>query len=165
MDDCSEARISFVAAGGDPPELFDLGEEVLDEMAPLIHLEVAGNAGGPVGLGRDHGQGAALVHVRADRLGVEGLVGEQGGEIEILGQRRDTDAVMALPREQDEAHQIAQRIDQGDDLGRQAAARSADRLRLSPPLAPVPCWCTRTIVPSTITDSKSASYAKTWKIL
>src|SRR3954467_13405420 len=66
MDDCSEARISFVVAGGDPPELFDLGEEVLDEMAPLVHLDVAGNAGGAVGLGRDHGLSAALVQVRAD---------------------------------------------------------------------------------------------------
>src|SRR3954452_21402996 len=107
MDDCSEARISFVAAGGDPPELFDLGEEVLDEMAPLVHLEVAGNAGGAVGLWRDHGLSAPLVQVSADRIGVEGLVSEQGCEIKLLEQRGDADAVVALPWEQDEAHQIA----------------------------------------------------------
>src|SRR3954470_19613662 len=34
-----------------------------------------------------------------------------------------------------------------------------------PPRAPVPCWCTRTIVPSTITASKSASADKASKIL
>src|SRR4051794_11591704 len=34
-----------------------------------------------------------------------------------------------------------------------------------PPRAPVPCWCTRTIVPSTITYSKSASADKASKIL
>src|SRR4051794_28683110 len=34
-----------------------------------------------------------------------------------------------------------------------------------PPRAPVPCWCTRTIVPSTITYSKSASADTASKIL
>src|SRR3954453_18760786 len=100
MDVWVEARISFVVAGGNPSEPFDLAEEVLDEMAPLVHLEVAGNAGGAVGLGRDHGLSAPLVQVSADRIGVEGLVGEQGCEIKILEQRGDADAVVVLPREQ-----------------------------------------------------------------
>jgi hypothetical protein len=44
---------------------------------------------------------------------------------------------MPLARRQDEAHQIAQGIDHGHNLGRQAAARAADGLILSPPFAPL----------------------------
>src|SRR3954471_15586826 len=164
MDDCGEARVGFVVARGDAAELLDLAEEVLDQMAPLVHLEIAGNVGGPIGLWRDHGQGATLVQVSADPVAVEGLVRQQGSEIEIRQQRSDADAVVSLPRQQDEAHEIAQRIHQSDDLGRQAAARTADGLSLSPPFAPVPCWCTRTMVPSRITYSKSASSDRTVKI-
>jgi hypothetical protein len=103
MDDSGEAGVGFVVARGNAAELLDLAEEVLDQMAPLVHLEVAGNVGGPVGFGRDHGPGAPLVHVRADRIGIESFVGEQGGESEMLQKRGDADAVMSLPRQQDEA--------------------------------------------------------------
>ena len=60
-------------------------------------------------------------------------------EIDASDQRLGADAVVALAREQDEARQIAQRIDKRHDLGRQSAARLADGLILSPPFAPVPC--------------------------
>lgn len=72
---------------------------------------------------------------------------------------------MPLARQQDKTPKVAQRIDHGQDLGRQAAAGAADGLSLSPSLAPVPCWCTRTMVPSMIAYSKSASPDKavnTW---
>ena len=42
-------------------------------------------------------------------------------------------------------------------VGQQAAARPADGLALSPPFAPVPCWWTRTMAPSTMAYSKSGS--------
>jgi hypothetical protein len=70
---------------------------------------------------------------------------------------------MALPRQEQKAGKIAQRVDQSDDLGRQAAARTPDRLILSPPFAPVPCWWTRMMVPSIIAYSKSGSPNKTSK--
>jgi hypothetical protein len=60
------------------------------------------------------------------------------------------DTIVPLPWQQEEAHQIAQSIDQCHDLGRQPAARAVDGLSLRPPFAPVPCWWTRTIVPSRI---------------
>jgi hypothetical protein len=46
---------------------------------------------------------------------------------------------MTLARQQNKARQIAQGIDQKNDFRRQAAARFADGLILSPPFAPVPC--------------------------
>jgi hypothetical protein len=46
---------------------------------------------------------------------------------------------VTLTRQEHEANQIAERIDERCNLGRQAAARLADGLILSPPFAPVPC--------------------------
>jgi hypothetical protein len=46
---------------------------------------------------------------------------------------------VTLTRQQHEADQIAERIDERRNLRRQAAARFADGLILSPPFAPVPC--------------------------
>jgi coenzyme F420-reducing hydrogenase beta subunit len=46
---------------------------------------------------------------------------------------------VTLPRQQHKAHQIAERVDERCNLCRQAAARLADGLILSPPFAPVPC--------------------------
>jgi hypothetical protein len=44
-----------------------------------------------------------------------------------------------LARQQHEADQIAERVDERRNLRGQAAARLADGLILSPPFAPVPC--------------------------
>jgi hypothetical protein len=41
---------------------------------------------------------------------------------------------VTLTRQQDETDQVPERIDEGDDLGRQAATRAANGLILSPPL-------------------------------
>src|SRR3954466_3227804 len=43
-------------------------------------------------------------------------------------QRPHADNVVMLAGQQDEAHQGAEGVDKGDDLGRQAAARAADGL-------------------------------------
>ena len=43
------------------------------------------------------------------------------------------------------------------DLRRQSAAGPADRLMLNPPFPPAECWCTRMIVASILTFSKSGS--------
>jgi len=48
-------------------------------------------------------------------------------------------AVVPLARQQHEAGQIAERIDQRHNLDGQAAARSANGLILRPPFAPAPC--------------------------
>jgi len=132
MDHRREARIGFVVTGGDAAELLNLAEEVLDQMAPLVHLEVAGDCGDPIGFGRDHGNRAPVVQLGAEPVAVEGFVRQQGGEVEIRQKRGDTGAVVSLARQQDEPHEIAQRIDQRDDLGRQATARTPDGLRLGP---------------------------------
>jgi hypothetical protein len=42
MDHGGEALIGLVGAHGDAFELLELAEEILDEMAPLVHLLVDG---------------------------------------------------------------------------------------------------------------------------
>ncbi len=137
-----EACVGFVVAGGDGPELLQLGEEVLDEVAPAVdevapavHVAVEVDDGRAVGLGWDHRGGATTVKVRPEPVGVESFVAEQGAEGDALDQRLHADAIVALAGQQDEAHQVAEGVDEGDDLGCQTAARAADRLVAgSPPL-------------------------------
>src|SRR3954462_10614411 len=95
-----EARIGFVVTGGDAAELFDLAEEVFDQMPPLVHLEVAGDRGDPISLGRDHGGRATISQIVADRVAVESLVRQKGAEIEVRQKRDDTGAVVSLARQQ-----------------------------------------------------------------
>jgi hypothetical protein len=106
-------------------------------MAPLIHLAVIGNRLFPVTLRRDHRLGATLVQLRPQLVVVESLVAEKSGECQALKQPRNTFAIMPLTRQQDEIDQIAQCIDESEDLRCQAAARAPNSLMLSPPFAPV----------------------------
>src|SRR3712207_2026584 len=157
MDGGGVAGVGFVVAGGDGPELLQLGEGVLDQVAPAVHVAVEVDGGLSVGLGWDHRGGPTIVEVRPEPVGVEGLVAEQSAEGDAFDQRPHADAVVALAGQQDEAHQGAERIDQGDDLGGQPAARVADGLMLSPPFAPLAFWCAATMVPSIRAYSKSGS--------
>ncbi len=75
----------------------------------------------------------------AEGVAVEGLIGQKSGKVDLGEKRSNTDAIMALARQQDKAHEIAERIDQSDDLGRQTAAGTPNGLSLRPPFAPVPC--------------------------
>jgi hypothetical protein len=86
----------------DAAELFDLAEEILHQMAPLVHLEVAGDCGDPIGFRRYHGNRAPIGQVGADRVAVESLVRQKGAEIEVCQERSDTNAVVSLARQQDE---------------------------------------------------------------
>src|SRR5918992_4112162 len=164
MDGGGVAGVGFVVAGGDGPELLQLGEAVLDQVAPAVHVAVEVDGALAVGLGWDHRGGTTIVEVRPEPVGVEGLVAEQGAEGDALDQRPHADAVVALAGQQDEAHQVAEGVDEGDDLGGQAAARAADRLLPGPPLAPLAFWWAVTMLPSIRAYSKSGSsdrHAKT----
>src|SRR3712207_2356833 len=129
-------------------------------MAPSIGVAVEVEAGLAVRLGRDHGGGAAGVEFGPEPVDVGGPVAEQGAEGDALDKRRHADGVVALARQQHEAHQVAQRVHQGDDLGGQAATGAADGLVLCPPFAPLAFWWAVTMVPSIRAYSKSGSSGK-----
>ena len=122
MDHGGEAFVGFLITGGDAPEGLEFTEEVLDQMAPAVHMEVAGDGSPSVGLGRDDRLRAAIVQLGAQPVDIEGLVGQKRQDFDVFDERLDADAVMPLTGQENEAGQIAQRVDQGHDLGRQAAA-------------------------------------------
>jgi hypothetical protein len=111
---------------------------------------------GTAGLRRDEGAGAPPIELGAQPIIVEGLVAEQSV---------DPDAVVALAGQKNEAYEIAERVDHCDDLGGQATSRPANGLISSLPFAPMPCWWTRTIVPSMVAYSKCGSPDKASKRL
>src|SRR5918993_5601860 len=157
MDSGGVAGICLVVSGGDCPELFQLGEGVLDQVAPAVPVAVEVEAAFAAGFGRDHRRGAAGIEVRPYPVHVQRLVAEQGVEGDALDQRRHADGVVPLAGQQHEAHQVAERVGEGDDLGGQAAARATDGLASGPPLAPLAFWLAVTMVPSIRAYSKSGS--------
>ena len=138
MDHGRKAGVGFVAAHGYAFELLEFAEEILDEMAPAIDFGVDGKRIRALWTLGDDDCGAALVELSDNPVGIERFVGDQRIELDALDQRGDTDRVMSLAGQQHEAHQIAQRVGQRQNLGRQAASGFADRLTLSPPLEPWP---------------------------
>lgn len=157
VDHGSVALISFFVAGGDPSECFEAAEEVLDKVPPAIGVEVAIDLLLSVRFGRDHRYRASFAQLSPQPVNIEGLVPKEHIEFDVLDQRFHSDQVMGLTWNQNKARQVSQRIYQRHDLRGQTAARPSDRLTMSPPLAPVPCWWTRTIVPSIMAYSKSRS--------
>ncbi len=72
-------------------------------------------------------------------MSIERLVADQSQASEAGRENVKARDVVAIARQQHEADQIAERIDERRNLRRPAAARLADGLILSPPFAPVPC--------------------------
>src|SRR6266571_9074215 len=129
-------------------------------MTPFVAFQVDRNRVQPVRPLRDDDSGAASVHLGDDPVGIEGLVGNQGAELDPLDQRRDPHRVVALSRQQNESDEVAQGIGEGQDFGRHAALGFANGLALSPPFAPCPWRWTLTMVASTMAYSMSASKSR-----
>jgi hypothetical protein len=91
-------------------------------VTPTVHGEVAWDFGGPIRFWGDDRHRTPVIQFDTNPIDVERLVGKQGAEDDAFDQRGDADAVVALSWQQDEAGQIAQRIDHCDNFGRQAAA-------------------------------------------
>src|SRR3954447_8792860 len=57
----------------------------------------------------------------------------KGIEADAFDERGNSHGIVALPRQQDEADEVAQGVDQGDDFARQTASRTSDGVLLSAP--------------------------------
>src|SRR4051794_15914186 len=128
---------------------------VLDQVAPFVDLTIDVERCLPCGHLRHDDLGAAPMQLGDDPVRVESLVGDEARELDVLDQWSDTDRVVSLAGQQDEADEIAQGVGHRQDFGRQSATRLADRLALSPPFAPWPWRWTRTMVASTMAYSMS----------
>jgi hypothetical protein len=105
----------------------------------------------------DDDLGSPSVEIGYDSVAVEGRVGDQGAEAETVDQRRHANSVVPMARQQDEAHEIAERVGERENLGRQTAFGAAYGLALSPPFAPWPWRWTLTMVASIMAYSMSGS--------
>ena len=139
VDDGGEAFVGLLVARGNASKGLYAAEEVFDEMPPLVFFPVVlGISAGPLAE-RDDGLHVVGAQSFAQPAGIKSLVADQGQAIDAGHESVEAGDVVPLARQEYEADQIAERIDDHGDLRRQAAARFADGLILSPPFAPVPC--------------------------
>jgi hypothetical protein len=138
-DESSEALIRLVVTRCDASELFEIAEEVLYEMPPAIHGEVAGDSVLAIRFRWDDGLGFCFAEQFTQTIVVEPLVGQQRLHVDAIDQVGCCDAVVALSGKQNEFGKVSERIDEGNDLCCQSAARASDGLMARPPFAPMPC--------------------------
>jgi hypothetical protein len=136
-------------------------------MALFVEVFIHRDRSGAGRIAGDNGFGAELFgDDNPDAVGVIGAVGDDVvGGVEPREQGLGEQAVMDLPGADLDAQRVAERIDAGMDLGRQAAFRAADAVSLGPPFAPAASAWTFEIVASIMTYSKSGSSTKALKRL
>lgn len=118
--------------------MLDLEEEALDEVALAIEGVVARHLR-RCSPRRDNGNGVPSADSLAESLGILALVAQNVVGREVCDEGLGLGIVARLPWGQDEAQRIAEGIDDGMNLGGQAAARATDRTSFRPPFLPAAC--------------------------
>ena len=109
VDGGEEVACGLVVAGGDRTELFDFGEEVLDQVACFVEIAIvfAGNpAIGPWRDDRGLARGGQLLDDA--RVGIERLVGDQHVGLHVRQEVIGTDQIVNLATCQDEGDWLRQ---------------------------------------------------------
>src|SRR6516225_4063555 len=161
MNPGEEVSGGLVIAGGDGPELLELANEILDEMACFVQLFVKISLLLAIALGRDH-RGLPRRQERLDHtlIGIEGFVGQHGICFHLRQERVGALQIMRLTTGQEERKRVAQRVDREMDFCAQPAFAAPDRLIFAVFFwAPALCWWARTMVLSIMAYSLSASAA------
>ena len=131
----------FIVSRGDTAHLFDVIEEALDSVAVGVGVSVERALDDAVDLGGDDSGGLALGEIVEDGVGIVPPVGDEGlGRWSVLSHQIVISAAIAgLTGRQDkaEAKTIGGRADM--DFGREATARAAKMLSISPLFAPAAC--------------------------
>ena len=129
----------LIVTRGDSPEMFELVEETLDEIALAVEGEIARARGFSVGFGWDDWRDRSSVEGADEGVGVEGLVGDQSARIDGFDERFSASQIVILARAEHHLDRIAKGIDERVNLGGQSAAGSADGLRTGFFFAPALC--------------------------
>ena len=141
MDGAEEVAGALVVAGGDGPELLELGEEGLDQVPGLLEVFVEG-ARCLAGCPRWDDRRLASFSQRFDHplVGIERLVGDERLGLKRGQQGIRSGPIVLLTTGEMKANRIAERIHQGVDLGGQPALAAHDRLIIASFLgAPAAC--------------------------
>jgi hypothetical protein len=139
IDHCGEAFVGLFVSRGNAPKRLEPAEKVLHEVPPLVFLAIMLRVAGCSGAQRNDRLNVAALQLFAQPTGVKRLVANQGEAIDAGQESVERGDVMPLTRQQHEADQIAESVNEDRSLGGQTAARPANGLILSPPFAPVPC--------------------------
>src|ERR1700730_4134201 len=147
-EDCNGSQLhpgeeisrKLVVTCGDGAEVLEQIEEALDQIAFTIECEVPLPLDVSVGLGRNDRSDSTLGESFDERIGVISFVANQGLWVGVLDQRFRASKIMILAWCKHQFDRIAQSVDKRMYLGRQSAARSADRLRAVFFRAPALCW-------------------------
>ena len=110
VDHRFEAAVCLVASHCYAFEFLQLAEEVLDQVTPFVNVLVDVERAGTPGMLRDYDLRLAFVQVLDDPVGIKSLVGDQAAEFDVLDKGRDANGVKAMAGEQDEPHQIPERV-------------------------------------------------------
>lgn len=127
--DCGE-KISrgFIVARGDGTILFELAEEILDEMSRLVGVPIEIPLGFAVAFGRnDERLSAGKQRLNDAFVSIEGLVSHQGVGCHVRQQRVGPRQIVGLTRRQQKPQRIAKGIDESVNLGAQPAFAAPDR--------------------------------------
>lgn len=140
LDGGKEVCGDFVIARRDPSELFEFIEEAFDKVALLVEREVAGSSDGSVAFGGDHRRDAGLEKRLDQAIGIEGFVADHGLRVGLGEQGERRFEIVRLTWREGQRDWVAERVDDGMDLGRQAASGAAEGLLFAPFLrAPALC--------------------------
>ena len=161
MDACEEVSGGLFVAGCDGAKVLDVVEETFDEVALAIEREVALARRLAICPRRNDGLDAADFEMLDEAVAIIACVSEDGCGFDSLGQDLSLRYVVNVSAGEAHRQRIAQRIDDGVNLGRQSSARAADRfVRIPYFRAPALCWWALTMVASIMAYSLSGSSAK-----
>lgn len=138
MDEGQEAVGGFVVSGCDATSVLELVEKALDAIAHRIEQRIDGTLNLAIAFGWYDRIGAVEPGILADGVAVVAAIAKQCLRAILvqvhqlfIGRR-----VVRFARREDEAEREPVAVGAGVNLAREAAARTAKSLALSPPFAP-----------------------------
>ena len=141
MDAGQEASCGLVVAGGNGPELLELGEEVLDQVPGLVEVFVKGARRLAAFARWDDRRLAGLgQRLEYPLVGIEGFVGNERLGLKLREQGIGSGQIVLLTAGEMKADRIAERIHQRVDFGGQPALAAPDRL-VGPGFLGAPAAC------------------------
>ncbi len=118
MNGSEEVASSFVVSGGDGAEEFEFGEEVFNQVARLVEFLVILALNFSICFGWDDGSFSGLVQrVQHPLVGVKALIGDHRFGFELRQQNVGSVQFTGLSFGEMKADRVAERIDNGVDLG------------------------------------------------
>jgi len=142
VDTSQEVDGALVVAGGDGPELLELAEEVLDEVALLVDFSVIVARVRSCGFGRDdRGDAGGSERLDDPLVGVEGAIGEQVASPQTGQEGVRAVQIVSLAGRKQKLGRPAVGVDQSVDLGAQSASAEPNGFVVSGLFLRAPALC------------------------